>query len=422
MKVVKCIFLFTLCFFYIFGPVFRPIGAWMDFIFVTSTILSLYGFFIAKFKIPKYFRLFFILIFVFTYVLVSISIYPFTTQEDYIRVILIPIRILVTMYGGFVLVYLLNDKYKNEYFDVLLKFIFCSILIHGLIMAYQFYDPNFKDLIYFYTSTGDFRSSNEYNFRMGGLTGNPGDSILSVVQSLGIIMIPWMFKRASLFGKLFLFIGGVFVFYSILICGRSGIWATIIMLPISVYLASDKKGAALLVMLFSRTFIFIALFALVLFLFDHTEAESPLYYALKRSLDTFLDYKESGNFEDHTVQAITTFVLFPTDIKILFFGNGEHMVNTQFSRTLDSDIGYIRNMWAMGIIVASLYWAPIFYYTIVAAKLVRKYKPAALLLCCSLIMLVFHAKESYLYVRMFLSIYSLMLFSLYISVRNKNLQ
>ncbi|RQO65699.1 hypothetical protein DBR40_23270 [Pedobacter sp. KBW01] len=419
MKRIKFIGLFILVFFYIFGPVFRPIGAWMDLIFVTSLMLSFYGVFVAKLKIPRYFSVFFILVFVFAYVLVSISMYPPTAQEDYIRVILIPIRILFTMYGGYVIVHLLSVNYETEYFVSLLKFIFISIVVHATIMAYQFYDPDFKELIYLYTSTGDYRGSNEYNFRMGGLTGNPGDSVLSVVQSLGIIIIPWIYKNVKAYWKILTILGGVLIFYSILICGRSGIWSTIIFLPASIYFSSDNKGIASLIKLVPKVLLFLGFFIAVLFLFDKTEADSPLNYALKRSLDTFLDYKESGSFDDHTVDVLTSHVFLPTDPITLLFGDGEHVVNTQFTRTLLSDIGFVRNIWSMGIFIAFLFWYPILYYTMIAFKLLKKYKPAGLLFCFSLIMLIFHAKESYLYVRMFLSIYSLMLCSLYHSIRKE---
>ena len=417
MKKLKSICLFLLIFFYIFGPVFRQIGNWFDFIFFTSFVLTIYGYFFLKLNIPKYFTMFYFIIVVFAYLLVSINFYPFTTNQDIFRMVLIPIRILFTLYGGFVIVNLSIFIFPKTYFVNLLYFIFLSVLVHAIIMSLQFYSQSFKDFIYYYTSTGESRGNNEYDFRMGGLTGSFGDSILSVVQSLGIIFIPWISKYVNIYKKILLYFGGLLIFYSILICGRSGIWSTLFFLPLSYILSSDFKGVVFWIKFFLNSLILILIFILIVILFDRIENGSQLYYALKRSLDTFIDYKDTGTFDDHTVQTISTFILFPTDIIVFLFGDGEHMVNTQFSRTLDSDIGYIRNFWSMGIIVASMFWAPIVYYTLVSGKLINKYKSAALLFCLSLIMLIFHTKENFLYVRMFHSIYSIVLFSMYITVK-----
>ena len=152
---------------------------------------------------------------------------------------------------------------------------------------------------------------------------------------------------------------------------------------------------------------------------DSVESKSPLYYALTRSLDTFLDARKSGSFDDNTTAALQEHIIFPNDVKTWVLGNPEHLVKTQFNRTLNSDIGYIRNIWSFGIFFSFSYWVPIIIFAIISFLLIRKYDSAKLVFVLSLLMLFFHAKENYLYVRMFLSVYSMVLFTLYFEVREK---
>jgi len=418
MKRIKLFILFLVSFLYIFGPLFNSVGAWADTILVISTILSIYGIVIYNLQFPSFLKCFTFILPVFIFAIIIIAESSYTTVGDYIRFTLKPLRIFITIYAGYVLVFLLRKHSRNDFFGLVLLMIFWSVLFHAGIMAYQLYSPEFKDLVYSYTTSG-FRSSYGYNFRMGGLGGGTGGSVLSVVQSLGIIIIPFLFKRGNGLWRLLLVISGLFIFFSILICGRSGIYSVILFLPISIYLASESKGVK-----FWFSAVFAILFLIALFLcsflfFDAVEAKTPLYYALRRSLDTFLSYRTSGSFDDPTVDVLVEYILLPTDIKTWLIGNGEHIVNTQFDRTLKSDLGFIRNIWSYGFFIAFFYWLPILYLVFCSFKLSRKYEQAAVLFMLSMIMLLFHAKESFLYVRMFMSIYSLILFSLYFGLKER---
>ncbi|MEL4402896.1 hypothetical protein AAEJ42_21885, partial [Shewanella algae] len=85
--------------------------------------------------------------------------------------------------------------YKELFVEKLIELVFYSIGLHAIIMIIQFFNVEFKDFVYGYTTTGEFTSF-EYNFRMGGLSGAAGGSILSVVQSLGIILMPFLGKAS----------------------------------------------------------------------------------------------------------------------------------------------------------------------------------------------------------------------------------
>jgi len=416
---VKYFIFILLSFLYIFGPVVNSIGSWVDFIFITSVLITAYARVIYGTKIPSYFKYFALFIPVSIYSLITIMNYPDAAFADYFRFLLKPIRILITIYAGYSLVFFIRKYYGSKYQIVVYTFVFIACILHGGIMTYQLFNPEFKDWVYALITTGDYRSSYGYNFRMGGLSGSTGGAVLSVVQALGILVIPSVFKHTSVVGKLILVIGGLFLFFTILICGRSGIYVVILFIPFLIFLSAKIVNVSFMLKILAVLVFLISAFIGLLKLYDSVESKSPLYYALTRSLDTFLDARKSGSFDDKTVVTLQDHIVFPNDVKTWVLGNPEHLVKTQYDRTLNSDIGYIRNIWSFGIFFSFSYWVPIIIFAIISFLLIRKYDSAKLVFVLSLLMLFFHAKENYLYVRMFLSVYSMVLFTLYFEVREK---
>lgn len=74
-------------------------------------------------------------------------------------------------------------------------FLIYAIGLHSIIMIFQFFDPEFKDLIYSYTTSGVFNGTFEYNFRPGGISGATGGSVLSVFHSLGLIFTLFIYNK-----------------------------------------------------------------------------------------------------------------------------------------------------------------------------------------------------------------------------------
>lgn len=399
------IVIFFLTFFYIFGPVFRPIGNWADLIFITSIFLCLYGFILKRYKLKKIGLIFSILFLVMAYELFLIGTNTRTTTTNFIQTFLRPIRILVTFFGGYVLVRIIFETFKGkEVMKYSLLLVFTSIFLHSLIMIFQLYNANFKDFIYLYTANISSIYDYGYNFRMGGLSGGSGGAVLSVVQSLGLVILPFLIKFFKKRKKIILLLMSLAIFYSVLISGRSGIWCFIVFTPLAFYFNSDKKNIIIFLKYSFYFVLFIFLIITSLSLFSYLEEGSDSFYAIRRSLDTFLNYSKTGDFNDDTVNILTKHLILPDTYQELVFGNGEHIVNNQSGRTLHSDIGFIRNLWSYGVVFSFLYWSPLF-------KLIFTNKNAKLFIILSSIMILFHFKESFLYVRMFLSILSIILFA-----------
>jgi hypothetical protein len=117
---------------------------------------------------------------------------------------------------------------------------------------------------------------------------------------------------------------------------------------------------------------------------------------------------ETGKYENETVQILRDYILFP-DLQTFLFGSNEALLNYDLNRNLDSDIGYVRNIFSFGFFGFLLYLFPFLMLILFALKKSKQYLEYKFLLILLIIMLIFHAKESYLYVRMFWSIICLVL-------------
>lgn len=402
-------------FIFIFGPLLNSIGSWADVIFIFSIFIFCIN--IDKLKQFKEYpyRYFYLLIFLFTVLSLRTLVYPSLTLEMFLLNFIKPFRVLFTLYAGyFIASYFYKKKFK---FSDLLYIIYISIILNSIIILFQFINIDFRDFIYSYTTTGEFRSTFEYDFRMGGLTGGSGGAILSTVQSLGIIITPFLLVLTrGLISRFLILIGTALILVSIILTGRSGIYCILLFLPFSLYYiyGLSKSLAILTYLAFASIFLFLFVSQIVL-----SSEDSDFYFSFYRTFDSFISLSESGKYENETVEVLKGHILFP-DFLTLIFGSNEAMLNYGVERKIDSDIGYVRNIYSyglFGIIIFLIPFVRLTYYVRSKMKISMSYKLLFILL---VIMAFFHLKESYMYVRMFWSIISLILG--FIVIENYNIK
>lgn len=398
---------------------FNSLGSWADVIFIISLIISSTLIFFPKPRIPIYIQKFYVLIPFFFLVLVFSFFYDGITIGNLGAITARPIRIFATLIAGFIVVTFVKNTFPNNYQQKALDFIFVSITMHAVIMILQFAFPDFKEIIYSYTTDGDYRSSFDYNFRMGGLSGGTGGAILSVVQASGVILYPFVVKGKNLKGKVLFFIFALIICSSFLVCGRSGLWAVILFLPVAYFLKDDFLRISSVI-----KFVFIIVFAVLIFGIiivgiGTLDSDSSIFLALNRTLDTFLDFNKTGEFNDNTTSILVDHILFPKDLHVFFIGETEHIINSQFGREVESDIGYIRNLWSYGVFGTIAFTLPMISITI-DAILFKRFFTARAIFVLSILTLFFHLKESFLYTRMLLSILAIFL-ALYHFEKNDNI-
>lgn len=393
---------FFLIFLYIFGPVLNKYGPFFDLVFFVSILIVVRNFQSFKSLDRPMLNFFYLLVVLYVFVSFRILWYPKLSISIWLSTFLKPFRILFTLWAGFFLAKSLFEK-KFTFRDLLLL-VFTSILFHAIIMAFQFVDKEFRDFIYSYTTIGEFRSTFEYDFRMGGLSGGSGGATLSVVQSLGIIIVPFLFKTNINFqNKIFITIGFFIILFSIIICGRSGIYNVILFIPLIFFLIykffKAFKYLTFLIVFFVFLYIFIWGFIV-------SGDQTDLYYSFSRTFDSFIQLQETGKYENNTVLVISHYFLMP-DLITFFIGDNDSLLNIDIDRNLDSDIGYVRNLFSFGIFGLIVYLFPFLYLIRFSIQNFHKRLENKFLFVLLIIMLIFHFKESFLYVRMFWSIISL---------------
>ena len=395
-------------FLYIYGPVILSINRFFDISFFTSIGFIIYSLINKRTIFPLYIIIFIPILILFIYSGLLVTLTDEYTLSILLRLILKPFRIIIVIMGGVALAYIIYYRNIFTYSNDTLYYIFISIALHGAIMIIQLINPEFKDWIYGFTTTGQFRSTFDYNFRMGGLTQSSGGAILSVVQSVGVLLTPYIWKIANKKNKIQLLLGNVIIISSVLICGRSGLWAIIIGIPLILIWQNEFSFYKTIVKIPLLISIFGGILYFILFFYSGIQEESNIYYSLGRTLDEFIEYKEGGDFTSPTVNELKTHIIFPTDFKTFIMGDGEHLLGKSFDRELQSDIGFIKNIWGFGIIGSIIYWLPLLIFAISITNnkiIVPIYAP---LIMAIILMYVFHFKENLLYVRMFISIIALM--------------
>jgi hypothetical protein len=279
-------------------------------------------------------------------------------------------------------------------------------------MCTQFLSPAFRDAIYQYTTNpDDIRSIFSLNFRMGGLVGI-GGATLSVFQSIGFLLFPFVQSQTKVKWVKILNISFQFlIFISMIICGRSGIVAVFLFFP----LVEILKGKAVLAILLKYMLLYITIFfvgyALLMVALEFIGDDSlggPLF----RSFDILIQSKEAGTYQNETQDLLADMLLFPTDFVTIIFGNPFYFTNaSSFDRVVTSDIGYIIYWWAFGIIGFFLYHITYFYLLFkgFVKRKVNRYYAACLLV--TIITLFFQTKEMFIFARVGFSMHMLLYFS-----------
>ena len=331
-----------------------------------------------------------------------------------LHVALRPMRILITLIGCLSIVYLMfNSRNKTP----VEAYIFYAIALHSLIMIVQFLYPDFKMFIYQYTVNIERIQGARMFYSVAGLT-NGGGAQLSLYQSVGVLLSPLVLKGvASLKGKVFVYVCTLTCLISVLISGRSGLLAILVFFPI-IYLFSKNKvtlSYGLLMKKISMYFIMLTtLFLVVNINYSFLSANEEVYQGvmdISKRTGSFLSGENStiSYLLEHHLASIP-------DAKTFLFGNPE-ILDSDFkgpTRMLNSDIGYIRILFSYGIIgsiLHYLFYLLIIYFSYNAYKYQKELKSLALFsIIFSIIILIFNAKEVFVFTRMGFSITAIMLF------------
>ena len=226
---------------------------------------------------------------------------------------------------------------------------------------------------------------------------------MSVVQALGVIIFPLVIRQTKSF-KFIYIVGLIICLTSVIMSGRSGVLAIVLFTPLVLFLLGIK------VRTFIKAFIIFLLISLVLLIVAVRTGLIDNFEFMK-TFDTATDFiyflSIGGITNIPTVAYLLSTLSLPNDISLII-GDPNIILNSQYNRSLESDVGYVRNIWAMGLIGTIVYILPLLHILFLEIRSF-KYSISCFLLISLFVMLFFHLKEPFLYVRMFFPIIALLI-------------
>lgn len=327
------------------------------------------------------------------------------------------LRTLLNFTGGIELVLLYFDRYGDRAAEYLVKHICAAITFHGLVMVGEFLRPSFRAAVYAITRPNI--APDNLPYRMAGLTNGAGAGG-SVLQFMGIMIAPgaWLFARTTI-GKSAALASVAVNLAACLLTGRTGIYFTLVFLPIEILLLwrvkrrnstsgvrrqSKRIGRSVIGVGVVVAVLWLAVPPLVEYIGSHGLA-GYLLRAYSRAAESYFAYQDTGRVHERTVSYIFSNMIFvPDQAAILFFGNARY-----FHETVRSDIGYVKELYGLGLLgtftVLSFYWL-----TIRSAWRARALTPiiSVLSIMTTMMLVVAETKEVFLLSRFYFSVTTLL--------------
>lgn len=417
-------FLFTSVFFIIYGPVLdTSLGSIVDLSFFTCIAIILFG---ALSKSPIFntrfiYQLVCFLIFIMLLCLGNAVLLDNYGLQYALRPILRPVRVIPVIFGIAVLCHYVIQKNPRLSMYSFVFIIYLVIVLHALIMILQFFNADFRNSIYEYT-TAKYVLDIYQATRMAGLTG-AGGAQLSIAQSCGLVLGVFLFVQTnSNSRKLFVFLTCQLIILSIFMAGRSGFITAFLFSPLYfIYLSSLISIKRTVVTFVGMLFFMIATFSLLFFLFYDTLSQNVNFVStFERIFDSFIAYNQGDGLKVNTVSRLLEMFIIPNDTLHLLFGKASYL-NNNTTYDIDTDIGYFRLVWGYGI-VGSIFHYLFYVFSILKIGGLRYLTKAerSLPIILLILILFFNSKEILVFSRINFQITMLTLFvAFFINWRRK---
>ena len=256
-------------------------------------------------------------------------------------------RALIMLIAGFSLYNLYKKHYKKP-IPTICTHIYLSLLVHGIIMIAMYISEPLRHFIYsmtFAESYVNLKSPFLEGYRICGLT--YGLSQTAVVQIFGLFLMPYVFEKQNhTLSKTSIIFSFPIIVISSILAGRSGLFATLIFIP--VYLALK---------LFTSKFSRQTFLSYIKFVILSSISLSILFFAAYRFLpDKFINNALYSTKEiidvfknkSIIVNEVKPMYFLPNNLKTTLFGIGNYGRTDYFY--LQSDVGWIKSIFAIGFI------------------------------------------------------------------------
>jgi hypothetical protein len=337
---------------------------------------------------------------------------------DALQLVLRPIRAFIMFFGVYVFVQLYARRAGAEMDNMLVHDVFIALGAHAIIMIAEFVFPSLRDLIYPWTFADQVIEWNQ-SFRMAGVT-SAGGSQLSVYQSIGLLLYPFVLSRQKGFtARLVSHVLALCIALSLILSGRSGIICAVIFMPLAFYWSTGKRGASSVVALGGKLVLIIAVAASLMGVLrgsDWLEPEQTARFevAATRGIDFFFASDAAGN-QASVREDLESFLIVPDDATTLLFGNPPLFEAAYWmgNRIVNSDLGYVIFLFGYGILGSLLQYGFYGLILLYAIRYRRYSQPLAnISILLVFVIMLFHAKEVFVFTRIGLSMTTLFIAAL----------
>ncbi|PKL38690.1 MAG: hypothetical protein CVV41_22175 [Candidatus Riflebacteria bacterium HGW-Riflebacteria-1] len=320
------------------------------------------------------------------------------------------IRALLNFFGALALANIYYRRSESDFGGIIIRDIYLALTAHAALMLAMYLNQSLRLAIYRITDAESYvnlTSSFLDGYRISGLT--YGLSQTSVLQMLGLLLLPLTLRDCkSYFGKMVLLAGAPLLVVSILISGRSGLMLGMAFLPICITTLLWKRtngkspGSAI-----SEIVKGTAILAAIAIAFTLLSSRMPGKfdsYSLAQAREILDTIKLKGT----TVENLSGMLILPESWPELFFGSSN--LGRGELDYIPSDIGWIKTIFAIGLVGTLLMLFPYLLALRVAAQFFRS--DLYLATASSLIFfsaLLLNSKELALLTRTQWSIHSLLL-------------
>jgi len=330
-----------------------------------------------------------------------------------VQIALRSLRALINFMAALSLAGIYYDRFGRDCFTRIVRDIYLALVAHACIMLVMFYSTAFRELVYQITGAHNYVNLGSPfldGLRICGIT--YGLSQTSVLQMLGLLMLPVVARGCQSFaGLLTAFAGAPLLVISILISGRSGLMLGLLFIP--VYLLGllllkasvqppGRIAGNLLANMLGLCLIGLLVWSSIDFL-----PKKFAEFSLNHAREIFLAMQLSGT----TVDNLSKMFFLPDSWFEVLFGSS-NLNNGGFERIF-SDVGWVKNIFAVGLIGSILTVMP-YLLALKQAWRARSFsqETAVMSFLVFLSALLLHSKEMALLTRNQWSVQSLLLAAL----------
>lgn len=331
-----------------------------------------------------------ILLLVYTLFIVTIM-----SSQDNNLIYSLTLRLTEFILGSFLIVYIGIFVFRFK-LDHLLLLISLVILLQTLFIFVSFISFDFK----LFTAAVLPATGNIDSLRLNRVRGfsNSSGATLSLVQAIGAFSAFYLalFRYRKLKAYV-LVVMGLAILSSVVVVGRTGLVSGFLMTVIFLILITCYKSKFALKLPVVLSVGMLSMSLISVFTFNYFLSEEIKELFLNKVLPWAFEFFTSGaegKIGTHSTSQLREMLFLPDTLKTIFFGDG--FFQTETGNYMKTDSGYVRMIFAIGIIGSTLLYLPLLLLVVKAVKCSPSFYYQAFLISLVTVMALNEIKEPFL--------------------------